>query len=822
MKLSSVLLNAVLGDIYLHSPRGSNNRLNEANTGRRNGNRLFDSQNNNNGGYNVGDKFDVKAEDESGQAKEMYFQSGATGKSYLTIEWTNQHGCGAKNADDTNEIDCHLVMQYKCESANEERAYPIRNGFIVDTPQFSEIRNFEDEDYQEKQNRKAKDENVNSKIEDDGDSKVRGRHETWENYDACRARPRNKHLFIADQKVRGRSTDTRQNPNGQRRGYECPEERDYYPYWHPTEWTDIAILTDNELNCDFYQNESSNRMPKGECVEYYKTGEKKHYSTYNNEEDCKRYEQTWLEFYDYLKILDDVTTPEDCDKTKEDTVWGYPRQIGEERHQIPEEKCLVLHPKPDCKKAPWSRANHLGNTLDGEHSQYKWELPNFYSEDPKECVFRFRYNISTHDYPENFDAPNIATYFDHKFLENDPKILTKHGIELDLAINTAQIARTFQDRSHNFILMPRSLHGIDENLNIENMAVRGKRGNIVQTFPAVEYDFIPQNLHVTPDTAVHIQWAGSNTNPRNNDGEGKRGSDRNNIVSVDEMNWSHPQGYLEIEDYEQVIKIWKDEQNFDNWLIHKQDFKDYDTLRTYCSDMGMEIPVPLDEESNRALTQVTGGNFFLGITDEETEGTFKNIYTNTEIEYENWNRREPNNYKVAGHKYFHSGENYAVFINNNRGADGRWNDFVADWENSRWGARQAVCWKKLTDEELEAIINPVQQPFMFSAENLEWLWTSAADDSVMTNYENLELQMATSGFYDCVTGCENSIESVEKDWESNMDDAPASFLGNMVRFKNAGQTHHFMCTRNNNFSNRAQKSHIKVVATKDNTPKPSP
>ena len=81
--------------------------------------------------------------------------------------------------------------------------------------------------------------------------------------------------------------------------------------------------------------------------------------------------------------------------------------------------------------------------------------------------------------------------------------------------------------------------------------------------------------------------------------------------------------------------------------------------------------------------------------------------------------------------------------------------------------------------------------------------------------------MATSGFYDCVTGCEKSIESVEKEWELNMDNAPASFLGNMVRFKNVGQTHHFMCTRNNNFSNRAQKSLIKVVQTTDNTPKPS-
>ena len=38
-------------DIYMHSPRGSNDRNCERNANRNNGNRLFDSQNNNAGGY---------------------------------------------------------------------------------------------------------------------------------------------------------------------------------------------------------------------------------------------------------------------------------------------------------------------------------------------------------------------------------------------------------------------------------------------------------------------------------------------------------------------------------------------------------------------------------------------------------------------------------------------------------------------------------------------------------------------------------------------------------------------------------------------------
>ena len=62
----------------------------------------------------------------------------------------------------------------------------------------------------------------------------------------------------------------RQNPNGDRRGYECPEEKDYFPYWHPTEWTDIAVLTHNTRTCNYYRKESQSRKPKGDCVEYYK------------------------------------------------------------------------------------------------------------------------------------------------------------------------------------------------------------------------------------------------------------------------------------------------------------------------------------------------------------------------------------------------------------------------------------------------------------------------------------------------------------------------------------------------------------------------
>jgi hypothetical protein len=61
----------------------------------------------------------------------------------------------------------------------------------------------------------------------------------------------------------------------------------------------------------------------------------------------------------------------------------------------------------------------------------------------------------------------------------------------------------FLCRSHTFAIRERPAEL--EGSKIHNLNVRGKRGNIVQVYPGVEYDFVPNVLVMSTGEYLHIQ-----------------------------------------------------------------------------------------------------------------------------------------------------------------------------------------------------------------------------------------------------------------------------------------------------------------------------
>jgi hypothetical protein len=321
--LMAIVQKQVAADMYLQFPGGGNNRLNEPNRERRNKNRLFDSQNNNRFGHN-----------QHGH----YFYT----DSEIDMQWTVQHSCGP----DSN-LNCEVILQYACED-------DLRDGQVTDTIP--------------KRNEDCKKYDCNSDF-------TYGMHEDYQYYQHCALRERNQGLFPADRNIKGDTARyTRQENNGERYGYECNEERDHYPYWHPTIWKDIAVFTDNTSRCQYYQEESENVKGKWYC----------HVSD---------------EFLDehYDPDTKDFIIP--IDKEGCEALEGASAEWKQsDPHTYPNGDAM---PPPVCEAAPYQRDNHHGNGDSGYFVGHKWTVPEQLVH--SNCAIRLRYNISSTDY----DAWNI-------------------------------------------------------------------------------------------------------------------------------------------------------------------------------------------------------------------------------------------------------------------------------------------------------------------------------------------------------------------------------------------------------------------------------
>jgi len=257
---------------------------------------------------------------------------------------------------------------------------------------------------------------------------------------------------------------------------------------------------------------------------------------------------------------------------------------------------------PMCLKATWSQVNNLGNVQDtgkgGLPQNWDWELPTIDQFRDSGCyvyqangggtagqeyvriVTRMRYNMTTMDYAPyttDSDCNQNNNQQNQSPVQQNPTVDV--GVEMQglrLALNTAQTGRTFQDRSHVMRIMRKqtgapgtaAMQGAGKILNVN---VQGKRGNIVQTFPAVEYDFWPKIAEVNVGDCLAFQWTGSNTHNNGNPagdgqagdaGEGRGGSDRSNLVQIIDKNSTYPapmdkMGNLQMTDFFQNSKVYR-------------------------------------------------------------------------------------------------------------------------------------------------------------------------------------------------------------------------------------------------------------------------
>jgi hypothetical protein len=88
--------------------------------------------------------------------------------------------------------------------------------------------------------------------------------------------------------------------------------------------------------------------------------------------------------------------------------------------------------------------------------------------------------------------------------------------------------------------------------------------------------------------------------------------------------------------------------------------------------------------------------------------------------------------------------------------------------------------------------------------NADIVWSS--DEKTKTK-QDLWLSMASSGYYNSVSHYK-TLKAQNKALNDELNNAPASYRGMLLRF--APGEYYYMCSRNNNFSNRNEKGRLYV------------
>ena len=106
---------------------------------------------------------------------------------------------------------------------------------------------------------------------------------------------------------------------------------------------------------------------------------------------------------------------------------------------------------------------------------------------------------------------------------------------------------------------------------------------------------------------------------------------------------------------------------------------------------------------------------------------------------------------------------------------------------------------------------PFEKTKMFK--NAKVHWSAHASSGVISKMESEDFAviLASSGYYSCAASavCGRNSAQLKTAMNDQLNNAPASFYGMLVEF--AKGIYHYICTRNNNFTNRSQKGTLEVV-----------